>query len=292
MSECRDPRAVTASEDVLGESPTWDQRARRLYWVDLRRRLLRRLDPSSGAVEAWDMPEPIGAVVPRKAGGVVVALKTAIHAFDPAHGLTKLAEVDAATPQNRLNDAKCDAAGNLWCGSMFDFGLEVTGSLYRVDGCHRVQRVRGGVGIPNSIAFSADRRRLYFADSKTGVIEWTPCEAETGTIGAWSVLAAPDAAPGKPDGSTVDAEGFIWNARYGGACLARFAPDGRLDRLVPLPSSQPTSCAFGGEDLRTLYVTTATQKLPPAQLEQEPLTGALLALDVGVRGLPEPVYSG
>jgi sugar lactone lactonase YvrE len=287
-----DVRVVARIGDILGESPTWVAATGHLYWVDLRRPALRRLDPS-GRVETWPMPELAVAVVARRSGGVVVALKTSLHAFNPDTGtLTHLATVEERLAENRLNDMKCDPEGRIWCGSMWDFGLETTGSLYRIDAEQRVTRMRDGVTVANAIAFSPDGRTLYFADTRRGAIERADFDPASGEIGPWSTFAPAEVAPGRPDGATVDAEGFLWNARYGGGCLARFAPDGRLDRIVPLPVSQPTSCAFGGPGLATLYVTTATQKLDPKALQQEPLAGSLLAVDVGVAGLPEPAFAG
>jgi sugar lactone lactonase YvrE len=285
-------RVIARIGDVLGESPTWDAATGHLYWVDLRRPALRRLDPS-GRVETWSMPELAAAVVARRSGGVVIALKTGLHAFDPqTAALTLLVTVENGPPENRLNDMKCDPAGRIWCGSMWDFGVETTGSLYRIDAARQVTRVRDGVTVANAIAFSPEGRTLYFADTRRGAIEHADFDPATGEVRKWSVFAPADAAPGRPDGATVDAEGFLWNARYGGGCLARFAPDGRLDRIVPLPVSQPTSCAFGGPGLATLFVTTATQRLEPQTLKEQPLAGSLLALDVGVAGLPEPAYAG
>jgi sugar lactone lactonase YvrE len=288
-----DFQVAASTADVLGESPVWVAQTGHLYWVDLRRPALHRLEPASGRVETWAMPEVIGAVVPRASGGVVVALKHGLHAFDPAlAALTPLVEVEAGPPQNRLNDAKCDVAGRIWCGSMWDFGLQTTGSLYRIEPDLQVQAVRGAVTIANAIAFAPDNRTMYFADTRRGSVERADFDAGTGEIGGWSDFAEADAAPGRPDGATVDAQGFVWNARYQGGCLARFAPDGRLDRLVSLPVTQPTSCCFGGPDLATLFVTTATQKLDEAQTRSQPLAGSLLAVDVGVAGLPAFAFAG
>jgi len=281
------------SRDVLGESPTWSEASGCLYWVDLRYPCLHRLHVASGQTATWPMPEVIGAVVSRKKGGVVVALKDGLHAFDPESSqLFPLVRLESDLPHNRLNDAKCDAAGRIWCGSMWDYGLHPTGGLYRIDRDLSVTKVRGDVSVANAISFSPDDRTIYFADSRKGPIEQATFDARTGDIGPWSVLVDADAAPGVPDGATVDAEGFIWNARYKGGCLARFAPDGRLDRLIELPVSQPTSCAFGGPDLRTLFVTTATQKLSETERQSQPLAGSLLAFDVGVAGRLEPAFAG
>ena len=284
---------VVDSRDILGESPTWNAQSGCLYWVDLRRPCLHRLHVASGETRTWPMPEVIGAVVSRRTGGVIVALKDGLHAFDPdSSQLFPLIKLEFDLPHNRLNDAKCDPAGRIWCGSMWDYGLHPTGSLYRVDTDLSVARIRSAVSIANAISFSPDGRSIYFADSRKGQIERASFDAHTGNVGSWSVLVESAAAPGIPDGATVDAEGFIWNARYKGGCIARFTPDGDLDRLIELPVSQPTSCAFGGPDLRTLFVSTATQKLSVAELMSQPLAGNLLALDVGVAGWPESAFGG
>ena len=188
----------------------------------------------------------------------------------------------------RLNDAKADAAGALWFGTMRDFGADDAGGLWRLAPGGVPERMRESVRVPNAIAFAADGS-LFFCDTRAGTIERAP---PGGRPLAWSPFAAADVAPGAPDGATVDAEGFLWNARWGGGALARITPDGTLDRLVALPVTNPTSCAFGGPGLATLYVTTARQGLSPEALAAEPLAGALLALDVGVAGLPEPAFAG
>lgn len=152
--------------------------------------------------------------------------------------------------------------------------------------------MRTGIGIPNAIAFSPDGRTMYFADTQNGCIERAEYDQATGEVGAWRLHVAADAVPGRPDGAAVDAAGYLWNARYGGGCVARFAPDGRLDRMVPLPVSQPTSCAFGGPALATLFVTTARQRLSASVLAAQELAGSLLAFEPGVAGLPEPAFAG
>jgi sugar lactone lactonase YvrE len=278
---------------MLGESPCWVARTGHLYWVDLRAPALHRLEPVAGAITTWPMPELIGAVASRASGGVIVALKHGVHAFDPdTASLDLIATLEAGSDEHRLNDAKCDRRGRMFCGSMWDYGAQSTGALYRIEADCTVTKIRGAVTVPNAIAFSPDGRRIYFADTRKGAIECADYDASTGEVGTWQVFAEAAAAPGRPDGATVDAEGFLWNARYQGSCLARFAPDGSLDRIVHLPVSQPTSCAFGGPDLGTLYVTTARQKLDATQLASEPLAGSLFALDAGVAGLPEPEFAG
>lgn len=271
--------------DTLGESPWWDAAAGCLWWIDVRAPGLRRLDPATGEVRSWPMPALVGAVVGRRRGGVAVALADGIHGFDPADGtLAPIAPLDLPGPAMRLNDAKCDAAGTLWFGTMRDFGADDAGGLWRLAPGGTPERMRTGVRVPNAIAFAPDGT-LFFSDTRAGTIE--RARLRDGVL-AWQPFAVPDIAPGAPDGATLDAEGFLWNARWGGGALARIAPDGTLDRLVPLPVTNPASCAFGGPGLATLYVTTARQGLGAP----EPHAGALLALDAGVAGLPEPAFAG
>lgn len=282
-------RVAADTADTLGESPWWDAATGCLWWIDLRAPALHRLDAATGTVATWPMPTPIGAVVGRLSGGVVVALADGVCAFDPGSGsLTSLARLDLPGETMRLNDAKADAAGALWFGSMRDFGADDSGGLWRLVPGDAPECLRAGVCVPNGIAFAPDGS-LFFCDTRVGAIERT---SPGGDRLAWSPFAEADVAPGAPDGATVDAEGFVWNARWGGGALACIAPDGTLARLVPLPVTNPTSCAFGGDDLRTLYVTTARQGLTPERLAAEPLAGALLALDVGVSGLREPNFAG
>ncbi len=284
-------RIAAQTADTLGESPNWVA-GEGFYWVDLRSPALHRLD-LSGAIQSWPMPETIGAVVTRAEGGVVVALRHGLHTFDPRTAtLAPLVTVETGPPENRLNDAKCDQVGRIWCGSMWDYGARTNGALYRIDAARDVTRVRAGVTVANAIAFAPDGRTIYFTDTRRGDLERADFDPTTGEPGPWSIHAPAGAAPGAPDGATVDAQGYLWNARYQGGCLARFAPDGRLDRIVELPVTQPTSCAFGGPRLATLFVTTSTQKLAPEALAAQPFAGSLLALNVGVSGLPEPAFAG
>jgi L-arabinonolactonase len=166
-----------------------------------------------------------------------------------------------------------------------------TGRLYRVDPDLSVTVVADGIWLPNSIAWSPDWRRMYFADSHLRTIFVYDFDLDDGAIADRRVFAACEH-PGVPDGSAVDADGFLWNAMFDGGCIIRYAPDGRVDRVLELPVTRPTSCTFGGDDLATLYITTARFRLPPETLAREPHTGGVLAVDVGVRGLVEPLFGG
>ena len=307
---------VAPAGQILGESANWCVRTQVLWWIDIRAPQVKCWNSATGAFDVWTMPELCGAVVPTTGAEVVVALRAGICLLDPRTGaLTPLATLETGHPAHRLNEAKCDRQGRLWCGSMWDFGKHRTGGLYRItadvtghstgrpeNDCAplgglaepglgaRITKVRSAVSIPNGLGFSPDGRRMAFVDTATGRIESAAYDTDAGMPGPWNTLVEADAAPGKPDGSTVDADGCIWSARFGAGCIARFTPQGKLDRLIRLPVSQPTSCSFGGADLDTLFVTSATQRLAPEALAAEPLAGALLALRPGVQGLAEPPF--
>lgn len=277
----------------LGEVPVWDVAEAALYWVDIEAGLLQRLDPRDGAVRRWTLPERVCAVAPRQRGGLLLALASGFAFFDPETGtLDRLAAPEAHLPTNRMNDGKCDRRGRFWAGTMNDGLRGSTGALYRLDpdlACHRMER---GIGISNSLAWSPDDRVFYFADSLRRTIFAYDFDVDAGRIANRRIFTDCADQPGTPDGSTVDAEGYLWNAQWDGWRLVRYAPDGRVDRVVPLPVQKPTSCMFGGADLATLYVTSAVWDLSSAERERQPLAGGLLALDVGVRGLPETRFAG
>ncbi|MEB0058439.1 MULTISPECIES: SMP-30/gluconolactonase/LRE family protein [unclassified Variovorax] len=283
-------RRVGSQTDILGESPLWDDRGQCLYWVDIRRPAIRRLLPSTGQVDTWEMPELVGCIALTDEGRLLVALSQFIALFDVVSGsLEALARPRQSVPGHRFNDGRCDRQGRFWVGTMHNLTRAPEGVLYRLEGRGELAPMRDGICIPNSLAFSPDGCTMYFADSLRYSLYAYDYDPETGRTGTERVLAT-TAEPAFPDGSTVDEEGFLWNAEFNGARLVRYAPDGRIDRTIAMPVQRPTCCAFGGPDLRTLYVTTTSQKMTPEQLAAEPLAGALLALDVGVAGLPEPRF--
>jgi sugar lactone lactonase YvrE len=282
---------IGQTSDVLGEGPVWDPRARCLWWVDIRGPFVRRFDLRAERIDTWTMPEMVGSLAVRRRGGLLLAMKSALAYWDPDTGVTeKAAAPEADRAAQRFNDGKCDPLGRFFAGTMNDTAREPHGTLYRFDG-RRCDPLRGSITIPNSLAWSPDGRTMTFSDSWTreiGVFDYDPASGE---MGGRRVLAR-IAPPAIPDGATFDAEGYLWVALYDGWRIARFAPDGRLDRTIDLPVQRPTSCQFGGPDLAVLFVTTASQRLTPADLDAQPLAGALLALDVGVTGVPEPRFNG
>jgi sugar lactone lactonase YvrE len=219
-------------------------------------------------------------------------LDNGLHGYDPTTGkLNLMVHAEPDEPGNRYNDGRCDRRGRLWIGTM-DIGIRrASGSFYRIGADRGVLRLFDGITVPNSTAFSPDDRTLYFADTPRHVIWAFDFNLHAGMIGERRVFADLTARNGFPDGSCIDAEGFLWNAEYGGHRLTRYAPDGRTDRTIELPVTNPTCCCFGGDNLDTLYVTSAMPAPKPGR-ESGAMEGALLALTVGVRGLPEAAFGG
>jgi sugar lactone lactonase YvrE len=285
-------RRIGDTIDILGEGPVWDVQEQAFYWLDIRGCLVRRYDWSSGRTQSWTLPEMVGSLAIRERGGLLLAMRSSIAFFDPATGaLERVAAPEAGRENMRFNDGKCDRQGRFWSGTMNDLVREPSGTLYRLDPQRGCVAQFNGLRTPNSLAWSPDGRIMYFADSRSQVIHAYPYEPATGELGAPRVFHTVEP-PAIPDGATVDAEGFVWSALYGGSRVVRIAPDGRVDRTIELPVEQPTSCQFAGPNLDVLFITTARQRLTQEQLAQQPLAGALLAADVGVRGLPETRYRG
>jgi len=284
---------VIDAKNKLGEVPVWCPIEQALYWVDIEQKLLQRFEPSSGAVKVWEMPERIASFALREQGGMIVALASRICFFDlDTGGIEQIAAPDAHVPRNRFNEGKCDRKGRFWAATMDDRLVEHTGSLYRVDPDRSVHQMETGIAISNSIVWSPDNKTMYFADTRDRTIYAYDFAFETGAISNRRVFCTTLDQPGNPDGSTIDSEGYLWNAQWNGWRVVRYAPNGRIDRIVEMPIQYPSSCMFGGADLGTLYVTSAFWDLTPEQRRKQPQAGGLFAVDAGVRGLPEPRFAG
>jgi sugar lactone lactonase YvrE len=282
---------ATDTLDILGESAIWCGIDNVLYWVDIRAPALRRLEPQTGQVTSWAMNDLCAAIMLTTDRRLLLAMRLGVFAFNPADKTLKpFVAPEPESLNNRLNDSKCDRSGRLWTGTMRDFGLAQTGSLYRIGVDASCTRMLGDITVPNALSWSPDNRSMYFADTPDKQIRAYEFDAGEGQLGAMKIIE-PGNLPGRPDGATVDSEGCIWSARYQGSCVARITPQGKVDRIVQLPASQVTSCTLGGLDLRTLYITTARQKLSPADLDSQPLAGGLFAVRVDVGGLPEPRFT-
>lgn len=286
-------RTLHPCQAELGEGPVWDPVEQALWWVDIHARALYRLDWSSGAVERFTAPDVIGSFALRARGGMVVALQSGLFTFDPRTGESApIVQPESHIPTNRFNEGKCDRLGRFWAGTMSDVAREPTGSLYRLDPDGTLTTVFGDVIVPNCLAFNPDNRFMYFADTWRHVIRRHPFDLTSGRIGEPEVFVDLHGRPGAPDGGTVDAEGCLWNAEFGGGRVVRYTPEGKIDRVVELPVTQITCCAFAGPALDTLVITTAKRRLDEAERARQRQAGDLFAIDVGVKGLPETRFAG
>lgn len=277
----------------IGEGPWWDTASGRLYWVDILGKKVGVVETETGAQQSWPVSQCPGAAIPAIDGRIVVPMQDGIYMLDPANGAqTLLCHVENDMPGNRFNDAKCDAKGRLWFGSMSeaandpDAPFTASGSLYKLDKGKPV-RMFGDVGISNGLGWSADNRRMYYIDSAAACVSAWKFDLETGIIREKREAARLEAAQGMPDGMAADAEGMIWVAHFGGGKVGRWNPEtGELLATVELPVTLATSCCFGGPNLDILYITTASAQLPPERKADEPLAGGLFVHHPGVKGLP------
>lgn len=294
----RDVETVVDRRSLVGEGAVWDARRQRLLWVDILGHLLFIYDPATGKNRGINLLQAVGTVVPRAKGGVVVALHNGFARLDPeTERMTPIADPEADLPGNRFNDGKCDPAGRLWAGTMAFDGMNdrEQGALYCLDADGAVTRKLGRISISNGIVWSADARTMYFIDTVKNDVRAFDYDLETGAIANERVTVRNDG-DGHFDGMTIDAEGMVWIALFGGGAVKRYDPQtGEHLATIELPVSCVTSCAFGGPDLDQLYVTSGSYRLTAAELAEQPLAGSLFRVVpgvLGVRGVPAFEYAG
>jgi sugar lactone lactonase YvrE len=282
--------AVSPDVDLLGEGPVWSSRQGHLFWVDILNNKIKCLDPSADRIETWTLDDTTGSLACHAEGGLLVALGQRLVAFDTIDGRTK--EVAPAESREtvpwRYNDGKCDPLGRFFVGRMPMDPDVKAGSLCRFDPDRGMIDFERDLQVPNGLAWSPDGATMYFADSRAKTIYAYRYDLSSGTPHDRRVFAR--TTDGVPDGATVDSEGFLWSAEYGAGRINRFSPDGRLHSQLLLPVQYPTSCAFGGSDLRTLFVTSATIKTNDAGFASHPLSGHLIAIELEVAGRTEPEF--
>ena len=284
------PEPITDPGALLGEGPIWDDRSGRLWWVDIEGGLVHRTEPDSGRDDVVELGEPVGAAIPRRAGGWVGGMADGIAFFDESDVETGRTPVEADDPGSRMNDAACDPAGRLLTGTMTHGGRR--SALYRVNGNGTVDTVFQGVGISNGLGWSPDGTCLYYVDTPTGQIDVFDYDLATGAMDDRRTLIDCTGVEGHPDGLTVDADGCLWAAFWDGWGLHRFDPTGTHMDHIPLPVARTTSCTFGGQDLDQLFVTTASTGLGEDDLAGQPLAGSLFRIDPGCVGLPTVPFDG
>jgi sugar lactone lactonase YvrE len=295
-SEAADSSLLRCVLDIrasLGECPVWSGDEQVLYWVDINAPSLNRFDPATGENIAMPMPESIGCFALCASGGFVVALRNGFWLASKDGKLTRKvgnAPYDAA--HHRFNDGRCDARGRLFAGYMNEARDTASAALVRLDPDFTQTQVISGMTISNGLAWSPDGRTMYHADTPTRTINAYDYDPAAALPSHPRVFARFTAEGDRPDGAAVDSEGCYWSALYRGAKVVRIAPDGRVLAAFAVPAMCPTMCAFGGRDLRTLFVTSARQQRSDDELRRLPQSGGIFAMPVDAPGLPEPKFAG
>ena len=278
---------VIDSKSTLGEGSLWDYRAGELIWVDIKGEILNFYNPHNEFNKEMFTGQMIGTVVPTESGKVLVALQNGIYSLDPETGSKKLiVDPEEDKPDNRFNDGKCDPSGRFWAGTMSLVNKKDAGALYRLDRDSTIHKMIDHVGTSNGIVWSADKTKMYYVDTPTMKVMVYDYDDATGDISNPKVAVQIPGGIGAPDGMTIDENGKLWVALWGGSAVGNFDPDtGELIRKIDVPAKNVTSCAFGDEDLGTLYITTARESTSDAELERFPYAGSLFKIRPGVKGV-------
>jgi xylono-1,5-lactonase len=283
------PMPVWELEAQLGEGPVWVERDRALWFVDINEQRIHRFDPASNDRRSWDSPEKVGFIFPAEGGGFVAGLQSGLYRFDETSGGFELiVAVEPDLPTNRLNDGIVDPAGRLWFGTMDSGEKAKTGAFYCFGEGRLTRTQLDGIAITNGPAVSPDGKLLYFVDTLKGTIGVADI-GDDGLLGNPRPFVRIDPREGHPDGPTIDSNGDLWIALYGGWEVRRYSPSGQQLEAVRFPVANITKIAFGNDDLRTAYATTARQKLSPDAIAKQPVIGSLFEFPVEVAGVPCPL---
>jgi sugar lactone lactonase YvrE len=287
-------RVVVASRNQIGESPLWNGAERALYWVDVEGATIQRWQEQDNSVQTWNVGEAVGCIGLRAKGGLVGARKSGFFFLDVNSGtVAPITDPESDVLDNRFNDGKVDRRGRFWAGTRNFRNTEIaSGALYRLDSDLSVHRMEEGLRCPNGMAWSPDDRLMYLCDTWTRKIFVYDFDADDGVPCDRRLFAELPDIEGFPDGLTVDADGYVWNAHYNGWRITRYAPDGRIDRVIRMPVQNVTSLTFGGTDRDTLYVTSSHLRLNEEERARQPVAGHVFACEPGARGIAEPAFTG
>ena len=288
-------------KNLLGEGITWSVDQENLYWLDVViPSKLFQLHLPTNKLSTFIMPEMISSISIRSKKDLIIASQYGVYNYNlTSNNFTRLIETEPLLKFNRSNDGASDIKGRFWFGTMQnnldEEGNDIpitkhSGSLYRLDIDLTLDKIESNLGIPNTFIWNPDNTKFYFTDSMEEIIYSYDFDEESGEITNKTKFATFNR--GIPDGSTMDSEGFIWNCRWGGSCVVRFDPLGRVDRVLEVPIANVTNCVFGGKDLKTLFITTARQGLSKEYVTKNPYAGSLFAIDLSIKGIEDNNFLG
>ena len=284
---------IVDAKNILGESVVWCDRRERVYWTDIEASTVWEYDPQTGDTRTWRTPARVGSLAVCDSEQLLVGLEKLLGYLDLTTGeVTPLADVERDVRETRVNDGRCDGAGNFVFGTLNDtFDGRALGAFYQYSATRGLRRLAlPKVRIANSICFSPDGQTLYWCDSPAREIRCCRYDPDTAAVGDDGPFTALSDDPGDPDGSVIDAQGYLWNAQWGGARIVRYSPRGEIDAIIPMPVPNPTCVAFGGKGRDELYITTSRQEMSSAQLAATPHAGGLYRIRLPIRGGREEIF--
>ncbi|HTE10173.1 MAG TPA: SMP-30/gluconolactonase/LRE family protein [Chitinophagaceae bacterium] len=284
---------VSGQQNELGEGPVWDIAARCIIWTDIYKGQIHQYNPAEHTHKLFKVGQKTSAVALKRSGGFIAALEHGFATIDTEkQDVSMIIDPESHLPGNRFNDGKCDPAGRFWAGTMAVSGEGNTGSLYALDKTLTVSVKINAIGCSNGMAWSNDQTVFYFIDTPTRQVSAYDYTIDNGSISNKRVIITMDAKDGLPDGMTIDTEGMLWIAVWGGWKVERWDPvTGKLLHRILLPVSQVSSCTFGGSALNDLYITSARHGLSGLELQEQPLAGSLFVIkNCGYYGSPAAIF--
>ncbi|WP_088049445.1 SMP-30/gluconolactonase/LRE family protein [Virgibacillus dakarensis] len=287
-------KVVVDAKATLAESPCWDPNNKCLYWVDILQKNLHQYSLKTKENRTFKFNKYLSSVAVRKSGGLILTLEDGFYFYNTKNDeLMLLQYTESNQPNNRFNDGKCDPGGRFWAGTMDKNAEKYKGSLYCMNNIFKVDKVLSDLSIPNGIAWDIKKKKMYFIDSPSRQILVFDYDMGSGDIRNKRVAVTISEGQGLPDGMTIDEEGMIWVAHFGGGKVSRWDPKyGRCLQNIYIPTSNVTSCVFGGEEMKDLYITTARQDLAKDELEREPLAGNIFCIKTNFKGAPTYQFEG
>ena len=286
---------VLTVQNELGECPIWNPKEQALYWINIEGNITaHRFDPATGAHEVCNLNFPMTAFGLRASGGWITAAKNGLAFWDwQSQNYEFITDPEADIPDVRFNDGVVDRQGRFWTGTLNEADLNAPdGSLYRLDPDGSAHKLDTGYATSNGMGFSPDSKTLYLVDMFHSNILVYDHDPATGAVENRRIFASVPEEDGFPDGITIDSEGFVWNAHWAGWKVTRYDPTGKIEREIRFPVQNVTRCAFGGEQLDELYVTSAWYDMSEAQRKVQPLAGDLFRVKTNIKGLEEPKFAG